>query len=105
MLANVARHWARPLVFVNQVGGQDDLLFDGSSLALDAHGEVLARAAEHATDLVVVDVDTGRGTVRPLLESDARSALDALVLGTRDYARRCTFRARWLGFRVASTRR
>jgi len=81
MLANVARHWARPLVFVNQVGGQDDLLFDGSSLALDARGEVIARAAEHATDLIVVDVDTGRGTVRPLVESDARSALDALVLG------------------------
>ena len=58
----VARHWQRPLVFVNQVGGQDDLIFDGSSLALDARGEVIARAAEHATDLIVVDVDTGRGT-------------------------------------------
>jgi NAD+ synthase (glutamine-hydrolysing) len=91
MLTNVARHWSRPLVFVNQVGGQDDLIFDGSSLALDARGEVIARAAEHATDLVVVDLDSGRGEIRPEEESDARSALNALVLGTRDYARRCGF--------------
>jgi len=88
MLANVARHWARPLVFRHQVGGQDDLLFDGSSLALDAQRRGARASAEHATIWFVVDVDTGRGTVRPLLESDARSALDALVLGTRDYARR-----------------
>jgi NAD+ synthetase len=97
MLANVARHWARPLVFVNQVGGQDDLVFDGSSLALDAQGEVLARAAEHAADLVVVDLDAGHGTIRAWVESDARSALEALVLGTRDYARRCRFSGALVG--------
>ncbi len=97
MLASVARHWQRPLLFVNQVGGQDDLVFDGSSLAFDAAGEVIARAAEHAPDLVVVDVDAGRGDVRPFTESDARSALDALVLGTRDYARRCGFSGALIG--------
>jgi NAD+ synthase/NAD+ synthase (glutamine-hydrolysing) len=97
MLAAVAKHWGRPLVFVNQVGGQDDLVFDGSSLALDARGELLARAAEHAPDLIVVDVDAGRGEVRPLVESDARSALEALVLGTRDYARRCGFKGALIG--------
>ena len=91
MLATVARHWQRPLLFVNQVGGQDDLIFDGSSLALDARGDVIARAAEHEPDLVMVDLDTGRGDIRPAVESDARSALKALVLGTRDYARRCGF--------------
>ena len=97
MLASVARHWQRPLVFVNQVGGQDDLVFDGSSLAVNAKGEVICRAAEHASDLVVVDVDAGRGDVRPFAESDARSALDALVLGTRDYARRCGFAGALVG--------
>ena len=97
MLASVARHWQRPLVFVNQVGGQDDLVFDGSSLAMNAQGEVICRAAEHASDLVVVDVDAGRGDVRPFTESDARSALDALVLGTRDYARRCGFAGALIG--------
>jgi NAD+ synthase/NAD+ synthase (glutamine-hydrolysing) len=97
MLANVARHWGRPLVFVNQVGGQDDLVFDGASLALDKQGQVIACAKEHAEDLVVVDLDTGSGTVRPEEPSDARSALGALVLGTRDYARRCGFSGALIG--------
>jgi NAD+ synthetase len=97
MLASVARHWQRPLVFVNQVGGQDDLVFDGSSLVVNAQGEVIARAAEHASDLLVVDVDAGRGDLRPFTESDARSALDALILGTRDYARRCGFAGALIG--------
>jgi NAD+ synthase (glutamine-hydrolysing) len=97
MLANVARHWQRPLVFVNQVGGQDDLVFDGSSLALDPQGQVIARAAEHAEDLIVVDIDEGRGSLRPEEPSDARSALGALVLGTRDYARRCGFSGALIG--------
>ena len=97
MLASVARHWHRPLLFVNQVGGQDDLVFDGSSLAFDAQGEIVARAAEHAPDLVVVEVDAGRGDLRPFVDSDARSALDALVLGTRDYARRCGFSGALIG--------
>ena len=97
MLAQVARHWQRPLVFVNQVGGQDDLVFDGSSLAVNEKGELIARAAEHRADLVVVDVDAGMGDVRPFTESDPRSALDALVLGTRDYARRCGFSGALIG--------
>mgnify|MGYP001767741605 CR=1 FL=1 len=97
MLANVARHWGRPLVFVNQVGGQDDLVFDGSSLALDKHGQVLARAREHAEDLLLVDLEAGSGVVRPEEPSDARSALGALVLGTRDYARRCGFSGALIG--------
>jgi len=97
MLASVARHWQRPLVFVNQVGGQDDLVFDGSSLAISAQGEIVARAAEHAADLVIVDVDGGGGAMRAFPESDARSALDALVLGTRDYARRCGFSGALIG--------
>jgi NAD+ synthetase len=97
MLATTARHWRRPLVFVNQVGGQDDLVFDGSSLVLDERGQVIARAAEHAEDLVMVDLAAGRGEVRAPEPSDARSALEALVLGTRDYARRCGFRRAVLG--------
>ena len=97
MLAAVARRWQRMLVFVNQVGGQDDLVFDGSSLACDASGALIARAAEHAPDLIVVDVEAGRGELRHFNESDPRSALDALVLGTRDYARRCGFGGALIG--------
>jgi NAD+ synthetase len=97
MLASTAARWQRPLLFVNQVGGQDDLVFDGASLAFDAGGRVIARGAEHETDLVVVDVATAQGPIAPFDESDERSALGALVLGTRDYARRCGFRQTLLG--------
>jgi NAD+ synthetase len=98
MLAATARRWSRPLVFVNQVGGQDDLVFDGASLVLDAHGEVTARGPEHESALVVADVGHGiAGDVSPFDHSDERSALGALALGTRDYARRCGFRSALLG--------
>jgi NAD+ synthase (glutamine-hydrolysing) len=97
MLAATARRWQRPLVFVNQVGGQDDLVFDGASLVLDADGAVLARGHEHAPDLVIADLDQRRGDVRDALPSDLRSAIEALTLGTRDYARRCGFRRALLG--------
>jgi NAD+ synthase (glutamine-hydrolysing) len=100
MLAATARRWRRPLLFVNQVGGQDDLVFDGASLVLDATGAVVARAAEHAADLIVADVAPDGATAgdrRPPEPSDERSALAALVLGTRDYARRCGFSRALLG--------
>jgi NAD+ synthase (glutamine-hydrolysing) len=97
MLAATARRWARPLVFVNQVGGQDDLVFDGASLAFDKAGAVIARGPEHGSALVLVDVDAGTGELAPDVGSDERSALGALVLGTRDYARRCGFSRALLG--------
>jgi len=97
MLAATARRWRRPLLFVNQVGGQDDLVFDGASLAVDATGQVIARGAENQTDLIVVDVDSAAGDLRPDEPSDEKSALAALALGTRDYARRCGFSRALLG--------
>ncbi|HET6147138.1 MAG TPA: NAD+ synthase [Polyangia bacterium] len=97
MLAATARRWKRPLLFVNQVGGQDDLVFDGASLVLDADGTVLARGHEHAPDLIVADLDGKQGDLRPSLPSDLGSAIEALTLGTRDYARRCGFRRALLG--------
>jgi NAD+ synthase (glutamine-hydrolysing) len=103
MLAGTARHWKRPLVFVNQVGGHDDLVFDGASMVFGPQGEVWARGREHASDFFVIDVDPAGpaaldpGIVQPFEASDARSALNALVLGTRDYARRCGFKQAVLG--------
>jgi NAD+ synthetase len=97
MLAATARRWHRPLVFVNQVGGQDDLVFDGASLVLGADGEVIARAREHAPDLIVADLDRKTGDMHELAPTDLRSALDALTLGTADYARRCGFPRALLG--------
>jgi NAD+ synthetase len=98
MLAATASKWRRPLAFVNQVGGQDDLIFDGASMVFDARGAVLARAAEMETDLLLVDIDAAApaGDTRAA-PTDEQSALAALALGTRDYARRCGFSQVLLG--------
>jgi len=97
MLAATARRWRRPLVFVNAVGGQDDIVFDGASLGFASDGTVIARGAENAPDFLMVDLDTGVGDLRDSAPSDERAALAALTLGTADYARRCGFRRAILG--------
>ncbi len=101
MLAATARRWGLPLAFVNQVGGQDDLVFDGASAVFSSGGQVIARAREFAADLVFADVDAETGDVRSEAEGEAataeQAALQALALGTRDYARRCGFPRALLG--------
>jgi len=97
MLAATARRWKVPLVFVNQVGGQDDLVFDGSSAVFGADGGVIAQARELASDLVLADLHARTGELRDGHATLERAALEALVLGTRDYARRCGFSSALLG--------
>ena len=96
MLGHLARKHGLPLVFVNQVGGNDDLIFDGRSGAFDAQGRLFARAKGFAEDVVVVDLAGG-----PPVGPDAIARDDfepeaeiwhALVLGVRDYARKTRFR-------------
>jgi NAD+ synthase (glutamine-hydrolysing) len=91
MLAAIARRDGVPVLMCNQVGGNDSLIFDGSSLALNARGELMAQAASFAEDLVVLDPFDS-----PVLETapeddDTAAAYQALVLGTRDYVRKCGF--------------
>lgn len=97
MLAATARRWKVPLAFVNQVGGQDDLVFDGASAVFDARGEIIAHAREHAPDVIIADLEGGSGDRRAPLSTVDESALEALVLGTRDYARRCGFSGALIG--------
>jgi NAD+ synthetase len=96
MLSAIARRDGIPVLLSNQVGGNDSLIFDGSSLALDAQGELIAQAASFAEDLVVVDPFNA-----PLLaaaeEDETESAYRALVLGTRDYVRKCGFKKALVG--------
>ena len=94
MLAAIARRHARPVVMVNQVGGNDSLLFDGSSLAFNAAGVVTARARSCAEDLVFFDTKTQSGDLRGNTgeESDEDGVcLAALAMGVRDYVRKCGF--------------
>jgi NAD+ synthase (glutamine-hydrolysing) len=91
MLAAIAREYKAPLVMVNQVGGNDNLVFDGSSLALAPDGRVVAQAKSFEEDLVFLDTETLAGDTHPQVEGTEASAYAALVLGTRDYVRKCGF--------------
>ena len=93
---HVARH-RLPVVFVNQVGGNDDLVFDGNSLVLDAQGNRVTQLASFADDFRVVTVEAlepARDYVAPTREANL---FDALVLGLRDYMRKSGFRDCVLG--------
>ena len=80
-----------PFVLVNQVGGNDDLLFDGHSFALSATGEVIAQAKGFEEDLIVVDLAEGKGDVRPTPECDEEEIFRGLVMGVRDYLNKCGY--------------
>ena len=95
MLASLAAKAQRPVVYCNAVGGNDELIFDGGSLALNAAGEALAAGPHFAEALVEVDLD---GAAQPATEPDAMALLhDALVLGVRDYLGKCGFGSAVIG--------
>jgi NAD+ synthase (glutamine-hydrolysing) len=92
-----------PIVYVNQVGGQDELVFDGASMAIDADGTLKVLAPAFEEDLIVVDIDqgpqgltiqSGQLHTEQCLES---SIYKALVLGTRDYVNKNAFKGVILG--------
>jgi NAD+ synthase (glutamine-hydrolysing) len=91
MLAAIARRDGIPVLLSNQVGGNDSLVFDGSSLAIDARGQLIAQAASFEEDLVLVDPFAASPIEAPTTD-DTEAAWKALVLGTRDYVRKCGFR-------------
>ena len=91
MLSAIAQRDGIPVLLCNQVGGNDSLIFDGSSMALDARGELIAQAASFEEDLVLVN--PFNAPVLPTPEdNDDEASYQALVLGTRDYVRKCGFR-------------
>jgi NAD+ synthase (glutamine-hydrolysing) len=92
MLATIAKNDHVPVVFVNQVGGNDSLVFDGSSMVLDRGGKVIAQGKSFEEDLVLFDSDTLVGEMHQQIEGDDPSVYAALVLGTRDYVRKCGFK-------------
>lgn len=97
MLRTVAVDNKVPVVFVNQVGGNDSLVFDGSSLVIAPDGSIVAQAKSFEEDLVFVDTNTLHGDLHPQIEGEEASAYAALVLGTRDYVRKCGFRSAIIG--------
>ena len=92
MLMAIARRDGVPVLMCNQVGGNDSLIFDGSSLAVGANGKLIAQAASFAEDLVIIDPFGAAALPEDAAEDDeTEAAYQALVLGTRDYVRKCGF--------------
>ncbi len=91
MLQTIAKDNNVPVLFVNQVGGNDSLIFDGSSCVIAPDGHVVAQAKSFEEDLILCDTDMLTGDMHPQLEGDEASVYAALVLGTRDYVRKCGF--------------
>ncbi|MGO9863353.1 MAG: NAD+ synthase [Terriglobales bacterium] len=97
MLAAIAQNQKVPVAMVNQVGGNDSLVFDGSSLVIRPDGEVIAQAKSFAEDLIYFDSETLTGDMHPQIEGEEASAYAALVLGTRDYVHKCGFQRAIIG--------
>jgi NAD+ synthase (glutamine-hydrolysing) len=96
MLRHSAVRFKQPMIYANQVGGNDDLIFDGRSFALNSRGDLICRARGFETDLVIVEFDEVQrdllpSTVAPEYESEDEEIWQALVLGVRDYAQKCRF--------------
>jgi NAD+ synthase (glutamine-hydrolysing) len=96
MLRHSAIRYQQPILYANQVGGNDDLLFDGNSVAFNAAGDMVCRARGFETDLVLLEFDEEArdllpGTITPALASEDEEIWSALVLGVRDYSRKCGF--------------
>ncbi|HZU41367.1 MAG TPA: NAD+ synthase [Terriglobales bacterium] len=91
MLAAIAKAYKVPVVMVNQIGGNDSLVFDGSSLVIAPDGRVVAQGKSFEEDLVIFDPDALSGEVHSQIEGIEASAYAALVLGTRDYVHKCGF--------------
>jgi len=97
MLAALARRHQVPVLMCNQVGGNDSLVFDGSSMAISPTGKVIAQARSFEEDLIYVDLETMTGDRHEDISGIEASAYAALVLGTRDYVRKCGFRRVLIG--------
>jgi len=91
MLAAIAKNQKVPVAMVNQVGGNDSLVFDGSSLVIAPGGQVIAQGKSFEEDLIYFESDKLTGDMHPQIAGEEASAYEALVLGTRDYVRKCGF--------------
>ncbi len=97
MLATIARNDRVPVAFVNQVGGNDSLVFDGASMVFDREGNVIAQGKSFEEDLILFDSDSLTGDMHQQIQGEEASVYAALVLGTRDYIRKCGFRQAIIG--------
>ncbi|MTJ07523.1 NAD+ synthase [Anabaena sp. UHCC 0204] len=102
MLKHTAANFQQPLIYTNQVGGNDDLIFDGRSFALNKQGEIVCRAKGFVSDFLTVEFNTDKqdlelADISPANESEDEEIWNALVLGVKDYVGKCRFSKVLLG--------
>ncbi len=102
MLKHAAIKYDRPVLYVNQVGANDDLIFDGCSLGFDRSGELVCRGNSFDRDLIIIEFDKTKqdlnlAKIQPLNDSTDAEVWQALVLGVRDYIHKCGFQKVILG--------
>jgi len=97
MLGNTARKYRLPVIYVNQVGGNDSLIFDGCSAAFAPDGNRFAQAKDFEEDLVIIDVEKMSGRQWDISAGDIEQVYRALGLGLRDYVSKCGFKSVVLG--------
>lgn len=102
MLQHAVKRYNIPIIYVNQVGGNDDLIFDGQSVAFNRQGEVVCRAKSFQEELLFIEFDPVTrdllpSTINPLSSCEAEEIWSALVLGVRDYTHKCGFKQAVLG--------
>ena len=96
MLAQLAAKTKCPVVYCNLVGGNDELVFDGGSMAFNGSGQLIAHGKLFEEDFVVFDLDAGQPVISPDVGDEER-VYRALVLGLRDYLHKCGFKSAVLG--------
>lgn len=97
MLSHSADHYQIPIIYTNQVGANDDLIFDGSSIALNRNGELVTRAKAFQNDLVITEFNPQKQdlittNIAPTIDNLDQEMWEALVLGVQDYTRKCGFK-------------
>ena len=97
IIRSLAQKYSVPIFYVNLVGGNDELIFDGRSLVVNSQGEIVAEVSAFEEDLFIVDTDHLKSLDSPLVSEDCEEAMKALVLGIRDYLHKCGFQKAVLG--------
>ncbi len=96
MVGALARTYQRPICYCNAVGGNDQLVFDGNSIAMNSSGKLIAQLKSFREDEAVVDLET-KSTIEFRERKTVEDIFEALSLGLRDYLRKCGFKSAVLG--------
>ena len=97
MLKSLCLKYKIPFIYVNQVGANDSLIFDGASCAFDKNGNLVSMAKNFEEDIVLFDLTTNTGEKNDVLQTGVESILNALVCGTKDYIKKCGFKKVYIG--------